>query len=129
MRSAPLRRLAVGPVPLVHNGRPYLYTGHDEDGFSYLGGIDYIQLTGAEFGTSGFGGDEVARVRRPEGGVIAPPTAPDRCGERVRDLRGEINTGIAPPTVVPETALIAREVATPLLARRSLWIVAPFTGA
>lgn len=66
---------------------------------------------------SGFGGDEVARVRRPEGGVGPVPSAPTWCGERVRDLLGEINTGIAPPTVAPETALVALEVATPLLGR------------
>ncbi|AQA11931.1 asparagine synthase-related protein [Streptomyces malaysiensis] len=38
-----------------------------------------------------------------------------------------MNTGIAPATVAPETALIALEVATPLLARRGLWALAPFT--
>ncbi|WP_327324278.1 hypothetical protein OG735_18405 [Streptomyces sp. NBC_01210] len=78
---------------------------------------------------SGFGGDEVARVRRPEGRAIPAPSAPAWCGERVRELLGEVNTGIAPPTVAPETALVALEVATPLLARRGLWTVAPFTDA
>ncbi|NGO08310.1 hypothetical protein G5C60_11905 [Streptomyces sp. HC44] len=38
-----------------------------------------------------------------------------------------MNTGIAPATVAPETALVALEVATPLLARRGLWTLAPFT--
>ncbi|MFB7091173.1 hypothetical protein [Streptomyces sp. NPDC056296] len=76
---------------------------------------------------AGFGGDEVARVRRPEGGPVRTRTAPAWCGERVRDLLGEVNTGISPATVAPETALIALEVATPLLARRGLWAVAPFT--
>ncbi|MFG3117463.1 asparagine synthase-related protein [Streptomyces sp. NPDC048197] len=76
---------------------------------------------------TGFGGDEVARVRRPEGGPGRTPTAPAWCGERVHDLLGEVNTGISPVTVAPETALVALEVATPLLARRGLWTVAPFT--
>lgn len=76
---------------------------------------------------TGFGGDEVARVRRPDGGQIREPETPTWCGERVRDLLGEVNTGISPPTVAPETALVALEVATPLLARRGLWAVAPFT--
>ncbi|WP_147266744.1 asparagine synthase-related protein [Streptomyces diacarni] len=76
---------------------------------------------------AGFGGDEVARVRRPDGGPALTPTAPTWCGERVRDLLGEVNTSIAPATVAPETALIALEVATPLLARRGLWALAPFT--
>ncbi|MGW7068825.1 hypothetical protein ACWGII_37905 [Streptomyces sp. NPDC054855] len=78
---------------------------------------------------SGFGGDEVARIRYHEGGERPAPSAPDWCGERVRDLLGEVNTGIAPPTVAPETALVALEVATPLLARRGLWTIAPFTDA
>lgn len=65
----------------------------------------------------------------PERGGRTAPSAPDWCGERVRDLLGEVNTGIAPPTVAPETALIALEVATRLLARRGLWTVAPFTDA
>ncbi|MHC0430939.1 asparagine synthase-related protein [Streptomyces sp. O3] len=76
---------------------------------------------------AGFGGDEVARVRRPGGGPARTPEAPAWCGQRVRDLLGEVNTGIAPATVAPETALVALEVATPLLARRGLWTVAPFT--
>ncbi|MFD7897238.1 asparagine synthase-related protein [Streptomyces sp. NPDC059743] len=76
---------------------------------------------------TGFGGDEVARVRRPDGGPVRTPTAPTWCGERVRDLLGEVNTGISPATVAPETALVALEVATPLLARRGMWTVAPFT--
>jgi asparagine synthase (glutamine-hydrolysing) len=76
---------------------------------------------------AGFGGDEVARVRRREGSFVRTPTAPAWCGERVRDLLNEVNTGISPATVAPETALIALEVATPLLARRGLWAVAPFT--
>ncbi|MEU7043727.1 hypothetical protein AB0A77_22005 [Streptomyces varsoviensis] len=76
---------------------------------------------------AGFGGDEVARVRRSDGGPVRTPQAPAWCGERVRDLLGEVNTGISPATVAPETALIALEVATPLLARRGLWTVAPFT--
>ncbi|MBT2401218.1 hypothetical protein [Streptomyces sp. ISL-100] len=75
----------------------------------------------------GFGGDEVARVRRPGGGHVPRQMAPPWCGDRVRDLLSEVNTGIAPPTVAPETALIALEVATPLLARRGLWTIAPFT--
>lgn len=78
---------------------------------------------------SGFGGDEVARIRRPPHGGRTAPLAPHWCGERVRELLGEVNTGIAPPTVAPETALIALEVATPLLARRGLWTLAPFTDA
>ncbi|MFD3441647.1 hypothetical protein ACFWU3_29560 [Streptomyces sp. NPDC058685] len=76
---------------------------------------------------AGFGGDEVARVRRPDGGPVRTPEAPAWCGERVRDLLGEVNTGISPATVAPETALVALEVATPLLARRGLWTLAPFT--
>ncbi|WP_328689942.1 hypothetical protein OHA74_12540 [Streptomyces phaeochromogenes] len=76
---------------------------------------------------AGFGGDEVARVRRPDGGPARTPEAPTWCGERVRDLLGEMNTGISPATVAPETALVALEVATPLLARRGLWTLAPFT--
>ncbi|MGW7610485.1 asparagine synthase-related protein [Streptomyces sp. NPDC054766] len=76
---------------------------------------------------AGFGGDEVARVRRPDGGPVRTPKAPAWCGERVRDLLGEVNTGISPATVAPETALVALEVATPLLARRGLWTLAPFT--
>ncbi|WP_409062466.1 hypothetical protein [Streptomyces sp. SYP-A7185] len=76
---------------------------------------------------AGFGGDEVARVRRPDGGPARTPEAPTWCGERVHDLLGEVNTGISPATVAPETALVALEVATPLLARRGLWTVAPFT--
>ncbi|WNI15322.1 hypothetical protein [Actinacidiphila sp. ITFR-21] len=76
---------------------------------------------------AGFGGDEVARVRRPDGGPVRAPQAPAWCGERVCDLLGEVNTGISPATVAPETALVALEVATPLLARRGLWAVAPFT--
>lgn len=76
---------------------------------------------------AGFGGDEVARVRRPDGGPVHTPEAPTWCGERVRDLLGEVNTGIAPATVAPETALVALEFATPLLARRGLWTLAPFT--
>ncbi|MBU3865382.1 hypothetical protein KN815_15275 [Streptomyces sp. 4503] len=76
---------------------------------------------------AGFGGDEVARVRHPAGGPVLTPVVPTWCGERVRDLLGEVNTGIAPATVAPETALIALEVATPLLARRGLWALAPFT--
>lgn len=63
---------------------------------------------------AGFGGDEVARVRRPDGGPARTPQAPAWCGERVRDLLGEVNTGISPATVAPETALVALEVATPL---------------
>jgi asparagine synthase (glutamine-hydrolysing) len=78
---------------------------------------------------AGFGGDEVARVRRTAGGPARTPSAPAWCGERVRDLLGEVDTGIAPATVAPETALIALEVATPLMARRGLWTVAPFTDA
>ncbi|WP_327591594.1 asparagine synthase-related protein [Streptomyces chartreusis] len=76
---------------------------------------------------AGFGGDEVARVRRPDGGPSRTPEAPAWCGERVRDLLGEVNTGISPVTVAPETALVALEVTTPLLARRGLWTIAPFT--
>ncbi|MEU9015750.1 asparagine synthase-related protein [Streptomyces sp. NPDC048479] len=76
---------------------------------------------------SGFGGDEVARVRRPEGGPVLTLEPPAWCGERVGDLLGELNTGISPPTVAPETALVALEVATPLMARRGLWTIAPFT--
>ncbi|MBT2511876.1 hypothetical protein J7I98_40245 [Streptomyces sp. ISL-98] len=76
---------------------------------------------------AGFGGDEVARVRRPDGGPAPTPEAPTWCGERVRDLLGDVNTGISPATVAPETALVALEVATPLLARRGLWTIAPFT--
>ncbi|WP_030574082.1 asparagine synthase-related protein [Streptomyces aureocirculatus] len=76
---------------------------------------------------AGFGGDEVARVRRPDGGPVRTPEAPTWCGERVRDLLGEVNTGISPATVAPETALVALEVATPLLARRGLWAITPFT--
>ncbi|WP_405797627.1 asparagine synthase-related protein [Streptomyces sp. NBC_01506] len=76
---------------------------------------------------AGFGGDEVARVRCPDGGAVRTLEAPAWCGERVRDLLGEVNTGISPPTVAPETALVALEVATPLLARRGLWALAPFT--
>ncbi|MFI5808710.1 hypothetical protein [Streptomyces sp. NPDC051561] len=76
---------------------------------------------------AGFGGDEVARVRRPDGAPVRAPEAPTWCGERVRDLLGEVNTGISPATVAPETALVALEVATPLLARRGLWALAPFT--
>ncbi|MFI5987572.1 hypothetical protein ACIBEA_42760 [Streptomyces sp. NPDC051555] len=76
---------------------------------------------------AGFGGDEVARVRRPDGGPVRTPESPAWCGERVRDLLGEVNTGISPATVAPETALVALEVATPLLARRGLWALAPFT--
>ncbi|MCX5205922.1 asparagine synthase C-terminal domain-containing protein [Streptomyces sp. NBC_00237] len=76
---------------------------------------------------AGFGGDEVARVRRPDGGPVRTPEAPAWCGEQVRDLLGEVNTGISPATVAPETALVALEVATPLLSRRGLWTLAPFT--
>ncbi|MEV6857456.1 hypothetical protein AB0M89_27060 [Streptomyces microflavus] len=76
---------------------------------------------------AGFGGDEVARARRTGGGPARVPVAPSWCGERVRDLLGEVDTGISPATVAPETALIALEVATPLMARRGLWTVAPFT--
>ncbi|KOT47272.1 MULTISPECIES: asparagine synthase-related protein [Streptomyces] len=80
---------------------------------------------------TGFGGDEVARAypeEHREAGV-PEPGPPAWCGERVRDLLGEVNTGIAPATVAPETALIALEAATPLLARRGLWTLAPFTDA
>ncbi|GAU71318.1 asparagine synthetase [Streptomyces sp. NBRC 110611] len=86
-----------------------------------------LRARGMHTVVAGFGGDEVARVRRPEGGPVRTPTAPAWCGERVRELLGEVNTGISPATVAPETALVALEVATPLLARRGLWAVAPFT--
>ncbi|MFI8930595.1 asparagine synthase-related protein [Streptomyces sp. NPDC053474] len=75
---------------------------------------------------AGFGGDEVARARRPQDRPARGVQAPSWCGPRVRDLLGEVNTGIAPPTVAPETALVALEVATPFLARRGLWTLAPF---
>lgn len=76
-----------------------------------------------------FGGDEVARIRRSICAGGTAPSTPDWCGERVRNLLGEVNTGIAPPTEAPETALVALEVATPLLARRGPCAVAPFTDA
>lgn len=88
-----------------------------------------LRARGIHTVVSGFGGDEVARVRRPDAGPARTPSAPAWCGQRVRDLLGEVNAGISPVTVVPETALIALEVATPLLARRGLWAVAPFTDA
>ncbi|GHI10322.1 hypothetical protein AQI88_41920 [Streptomyces cellostaticus] len=88
-----------------------------------------LRARGIHTVVAGFGGDEVARVRRPEGGPVPTLAAPAWCGERVRDLLGEVNTGISPATVAPETALVALEVATPLLARRGLWAVAPFTDA
>ncbi|MFF1691709.1 hypothetical protein [Streptomyces sp. NPDC058254] len=87
-----------------------------------------LMVRGITTVVAGFGGDEVARVRRPDGGPVRTPEAPAWCGERVRDLLGEVNTGISPATVAPETALVALEVATPLLARRGLWTVAPFTA-
>ncbi|MFI6422915.1 hypothetical protein ACIBG6_36695 [Streptomyces sp. NPDC050842] len=62
---------------------------------------------------AGFGGDEVARARRTPGEPPRTPVAPPWCGERVRDLLGDVNTAISPATVAPETALIALEVATP----------------
>ncbi|MEU5015225.1 hypothetical protein AB0G35_34125 [Streptomyces sp. NPDC021749] len=86
-----------------------------------------LRARGIHTVVAGFGGDEVARVRRREGSFVRTLTAPAWCGERVRDLLDEVNTAISPATVAPETALIALEVATPLLARRGLWAVAPFT--
>ncbi len=76
---------------------------------------------------AGFGGDEVARAPRPGDGLVRAPQVPAWCGERVRDLLGEVNTSISPATVAPETALVALEVATPLLARCGVWTLAPFT--
>lgn len=46
---------------------------------------------------AGFGGDEVARVRRPDGGPVRTPEAPTWRGQRVRDLLCEVNTGILEP--------------------------------
>ncbi|KUL48987.1 hypothetical protein [Streptomyces sp. NRRL S-1521] len=78
---------------------------------------------------AGFGGDEVARSRARTGDrdPLAVPDVPAWCGARVRDLTGSVNQGVAPPTVAPETALVALSVATPYLARRGLWTIAPFT--
>lgn len=86
-----------------------------------------LRARGIHTVAAGFGGDEVARARRTAGGPVPTPSAPPWCGERVRDLLGEVDTSISPATVAPETALIALEVATPLMARRGLWAVAPFT--
>lgn len=88
-----------------------------------------LRTRGIHTVVAGFGGDEVARARRTAGGPARTPSAPSWCGERVRDLLGEVDTSISPATVAPETALIALEVATPLMARRGLWTVAPFTDA
>ncbi|MCQ4213391.1 hypothetical protein [Streptomyces longispororuber] len=74
----------------------------------------------------GFGGDEVARWREPSS-IPAPAAVPAWSGPRIRDLLGEVNEGIAPTTVAPETALVALQVSTPLYARRGLWTLAPFT--
>ncbi|WP_018547890.1 hypothetical protein [Streptomyces sp. LaPpAH-108] len=88
-----------------------------------------LRARGVHTVAAGFGGDEVARTRRTAGAPARTPAAPSWCGERVRDLLGEVDTSISPATVAPETALIALEVATPLMARRGLWTVAPFTDA
>lgn len=88
-----------------------------------------LRARGIHTVAAGFGGDEVARTRRTAGTPARTPVAPSWCGERVRDLMGEVDSGISPATVAPETALIALEVATPLMARRGLWTVAPFTDA
>ncbi|MGV9337457.1 asparagine synthase-related protein [Streptomyces sp. NPDC003688] len=88
-----------------------------------------LRARGVHTVAAGFGGDEVARTRRTAGASARTPVAPSWCGERVRDLLGEVDTSISPATVAPETALIALEVATPLVARRGLWTVAPFTDA
>ncbi|MGP2440518.1 asparagine synthase-related protein [Streptomyces sp. JW3] len=88
-----------------------------------------LRARGVHTVAAGFGGDEVARTRRTAGTPARTPVASSWCGERVRDLLGEVDTGISPATVAPETALIALEVATPLMARRGLWTVAPFTDA
>jgi asparagine synthase (glutamine-hydrolysing) len=88
-----------------------------------------LRARGIHTVAAGFGGDEVARTRRTAGTPARTPVAPVWCGERVHDLLGEVDSGISPATVAPETALIALEVATPLMARRGLWTVAPFTEA
>ncbi len=88
-----------------------------------------LRARGIHTVAAGFGGDEVARTRRTTSTPARTPVAPSWCGERVRDLLGEVDAGISPATVAPETALIALEVATPLMARRGLWTVAPFTDA
>lgn len=86
-----------------------------------------LRARGTDMVVAGFGGDEVARADRPGKGLTRFPQAPDWCGGRVRDLLPEVDTGVAPPTVMPETALIALEAATPPMARRGLWTLAPFT--
>ncbi|QNP71933.1 hypothetical protein IAG44_22630 [Streptomyces roseirectus] len=88
-----------------------------------------LRARGVHTVAAGFGGDEIARTRRASGEPPRTPVAPSWCGERVCDLLSEVDNGISPATVAPETALIALEVATPLMARRGLWTVAPFTDA
>ncbi|MFE7114322.1 asparagine synthase-related protein [Streptomyces sp. NPDC057654] len=77
---------------------------------------------------TGYGGTEAFRPgAQPRTG--ASQERPDWWGPRMRALLGhEPAKTTTPPTVAPESALRALAAATPLLARRELWTLAPYTA-
>ncbi|MFG2820173.1 asparagine synthase-related protein [Kitasatospora sp. NPDC048365] len=79
---------------------------------------------------TGIGGDELMAVtsaEEPGGwgwtGVAVPPWL----GPVARDLLPDVDTGITPASVVPETALMAKSVAASSLLRRGIWPMHPLT--
>ncbi|MET9734587.1 asparagine synthase-related protein [Streptomyces sp. NPDC006458] len=80
-----------------------------------------LTARGVETVFTGFGGDELMAV----GGGSETVRARPWLGPVVRELETERDAGIAPPTLVPATALLAlRTVSAPML-RAGVWPVAP----
>ncbi|MGW2599500.1 asparagine synthase-related protein [Streptomyces klenkii] len=109
----------------VRRAAPGMCTAYDEP---YAEALSVMVRSAARGGVhtmvTGFGGDELMAVRHQR---RARPGVGERAwlGPVARDAAAERESGIAPPTAVPETALLALRTASPVLLRSGVWPVAP----
>ena len=118
---AALDHLPLHPAGVRRTG---LCSAYDEPYAELLEALSVaMDSRGVDTVFTGFGGDELMSVPTQ---AKRPTRGREWLGPRARD-DAERDAGIAPPTAIPETALLAlRTVSTPLL-RAGLWPVAPLT--
>jgi asparagine synthase (glutamine-hydrolysing) len=99
----------------------------------YLDAVDALHSQLEELGVrtvfTGIGGDELMAFTSTEAPQRAAPLSqlPSWLGPAAREALRDVDAGIAPASVAPETALMAKAGVAPPLLKRGMWPVHPLT--